>query len=153
VAAIVDSIALVIAWEIIQLFLPGHTPPAPPKNPQDLEAVIAYLNTLFSPIQLIASVVLIWAYFAFQESSRAEATLGKRMLGIRVANDAGNRLSLAAASIRAWPMYLPHAAWLVSFWLGNLVTLVAFIACVSVAFSGRKQGLHDKMAGAILTRP
>ena len=27
------------------------------------------------------------------------------------------------------------------------------VACVAVAFSVRKQGLHDKMAGAILTRP
>ena len=35
--------------------------------------------------------LLVWAYFVFQESSSAQATLGKRMLGIRVSSGPGRR--------------------------------------------------------------
>jgi uncharacterized RDD family membrane protein YckC len=101
---------------------------------------------------LIADAVIAWAYFALQESSAAQATIGKRLLGIRVSTEDGGRLSLAAASLRAWPLYLPNIAWLMGSWLGGLVSLAAFAACICVAFSSRKQGLHDRMAGAVLTR-
>lgn len=152
VAAIVDTIALGIVWKIIELFFPA--PPPPPTDP-DFEAVLAYINSLVPPGQAIAYGVLTWAYFVLQETSAAQATVGKRLLGIRVSTEDGGRLSLAAASVRTWPMYLPTLAWLAGpagLSLSSLVSLLAFIACVAVAFSARKQGLHDKMAGAFLTR-
>jgi uncharacterized RDD family membrane protein YckC len=96
--------------------------------------------------------VLIWAYFVLQETSSAQATVGKRLLGIRVSTEDGGRLSLVSATIRAWPMYLPTVAMLAGGVISSLVGLLGFIACVAVAFSSRKQGLHDKMAGALLTR-
>jgi uncharacterized RDD family membrane protein YckC len=101
---------------------------------------------------MIAYAAVVWAYFAFQESSSAQATLGKRMMGIRVSTESGARLSLLTASLRAWPIYLPSVAALAGSGFSSLVGLVAFVSCIAVAFSARKQGLHDKMAGAVLTR-
>ena len=151
VAAIVDSIALWIVWSIILLVLPAD-PAAPPPENHDLEALIEYASSLISPRQMIVYAAIVWAYFAFQESSSAQATLGKRMMGIRVSTESGARLSLLTASLRAWPIYLPSVAALAGSSFSTLVGLIAFISCIAVAFSARKQGLHDKMAGAVLTR-
>jgi uncharacterized RDD family membrane protein YckC len=152
IAAIVDGIALAILWQIIELFFPRPLPPPP--NP-DLEALLEYVMSLMPPGKVIAYAVLIWAYFVLQETSSVQATVGKRLLGIRVSTEDGGRLSLAAASIRTWPMYLPTVALLAGAMgtlISSLVGFVGLIACVAVAFSAHKQGLHDKMAGALLTR-
>jgi len=151
VAALVDGIALSIVWWIILTFLPSEPTPALPED-ADFEAMIAYLNSLASARELVIYALVIWAYFAFQESSSAQASLGKRMLGIRVSTETGARLSLAAASLRSWPIYLPTIASLGGTGLSTVASLVALVACIAVAFSVRKQGLHDKMAGAVLTR-
>jgi uncharacterized RDD family membrane protein YckC len=151
VAAIVDSIALWIVWSLILLVLPAD-PVAPlPENP-DFEALIDYANSLISPRQMIVYALIVWAYFAFQESSSAQATLGKRMMSIRVSTENGERLSLLTATLRTWPIYLPTVAALAGSSFSTVVGLIAFISCIAVAFSARKQGLHDKMAGAVLTR-
>lgn len=150
VAALIDGIILTIAVQILAFFLVA--PAAPPADMQDLGAVVAYLNAAMPVQQIILSTVLVWAYFAFQESSPAQATLGKRALGIQVSSVDGARLDLVKASLRAWPIFLPNAAWLLGYGLAMLVSLAAFAACLTVAFSSRKQGLHDMMAGAVLTR-
>ena len=64
----------------------------------------------------------------------------------------GARLNLQTASLRAWPIYLPSVAALAGSSISTLVGLIAFVSCIAVAFSARKQGLHDKIAGAVLTR-
>jgi uncharacterized RDD family membrane protein YckC len=151
VAAIVDAIVLTVAWKIIELALPAQDVPPLPAKP-DYQAFLDMMNALLSPDRVIVYALLVWAYFVFQETSSAQATLGKRMLGIRVSNNQGERLTLLAACIRTWPMYLPTLAALLGIGLSWLVSLLAIIACVAVAFSARKQGLHDKMAGALLTR-
>jgi uncharacterized RDD family membrane protein YckC len=151
VAALVDGIVLWIVWSIVLLVLPSE-PSAPlPENP-DLDALVAFANSLISPRQLIVYALIVWAYYAVQESSAAQATLGKRMLGVRVSAENGGRLSLLTASLRAWPVYLPSVAALAGSGFSSVVGLIALISCIAVAFTARKQGLHDKMAGAILTR-
>lgn len=149
VAWFVDLIAIAILWQIVSLFLPP--PPPPPATIDDVEVLWQYWLDSLPPGKMLVSTVLCWAYFALQESSSAQATVGKRLLGIRVSTEDGAKLSLGAATIRTWPLYLNSAGWIVGS-LGGLVALLSFIACVSVAFSSRKQGLHDKMAGAVLTR-
>jgi uncharacterized RDD family membrane protein YckC len=150
-AAIFDGVVLSIVWWIILLFLPTQPVPPPPPDP-DFEAVLHYVQSLSAPRETIIYAVLVWAYFAFQESSSAQGTLGKRMLGIRVGREDGGRLSLGTATLRTWPIYVPTLAWLAGPSIGGLVMLIALISCVVVAFSVRKQGLHDRMAGALLTR-
>jgi uncharacterized RDD family membrane protein YckC len=114
--------------------------------------VLAYLNSALPLQQIILNTVIVWGYFALQESSSAQATLGKRALGVRVSRLDGGRLDFAKASLRAWPMFLPSAAWLLGYGMGSLVGLAAFVACVTVAFSSRKQGLHDMMAGSLVLK-
>lgn len=150
-AALVDGIALWIVWSIVLMVLPSETPAPLPEDP-DLETLVAYLNSLISPRQMIVYALIVWAYYAFQESSSAQATLGKRMLGIRVSTEDGGRLNPLMASLRAWPIYLPSVAAIAGSGFSTVVGLIALISCIAVAFSRRKQGLHDKMAGAILTR-
>ena len=87
-----------------------------------------------------------------QQADRLRGDAVGRVLGIRVSREDGSRLSLGTATLRTWPMYLHNIAWLVSGGLNFVVLFLAFIACIAVAFSSRKQGLHDKMAGALLTR-
>jgi uncharacterized RDD family membrane protein YckC len=156
VAAIVDGIALLIAWQILAFVIPAPTSVTPPPPGSSPEVLFAYLRALLNApgptLPTLITTVLCWAYFVLQETSRAQATLGKRLLGIRVSNADGGRLGLGAATIRTWPMYLHNIAWLISGWLSSFVLVLAFIACVAVAFSSRKQGLHDKMAGAFMTR-
>ena len=103
---------------------------------------------------LIGSIVLgvaTWAYMALQESSRAQATLGKRALGIKVTNLTGGRVSLLTATVRSWPVWLPALAGVVSV-LDVIAGLAALAACIAVAFTRRKQGLHDMMAKCLVVR-
>jgi uncharacterized RDD family membrane protein YckC len=156
VAAIIDGIILGIITQIVGYFIVDPQSLPPPPDTEDTEALFNYIQAAVraaAPIQqIIFSTVLFWAYFAFQESSPAQATLGKRALGIRVSTVDGARLDLAKASLRAWPIFLPNASWLLGPGIATLVTFAAIIACLTVAFSSRKQGLHDMMAGAVLTR-
>jgi uncharacterized RDD family membrane protein YckC len=151
VAWIIDAIALAIIWQIISIFLPANPLPLPPRN-ADAAALWQYWQDSLPPGKMIISALLSWAYFALQEGSSAQATIGKRVLGIRVSTEGGAKLSLIAASIRTWPLWLNSVAWAAGGWAGGLVSLAVFVSCFSVAFSSRKQGLHDKMAGAVLTR-
>ncbi|TBR39184.1 MULTISPECIES: RDD family protein [Dyella] len=75
-------------------------------------------------------------YFALQESSVHQATLGKRALGIKVVNYEGKRLGFAQAAGR----------WFAST-LSYLTLMVGFLMA---AFTGRKQALHDVVAGTLV---
>jgi uncharacterized RDD family membrane protein YckC len=81
-----------------------------------------------------------WPYFAFMEASTAQATLGKRLFRLIVTDATGRRISLARAGARHWAKVLSY----VLFFLGFVV----------IAFSDRKRGLHDMVAGTlVLWRP
>jgi uncharacterized RDD family membrane protein YckC len=77
-----------------------------------------------------------WVYFAYQESSEAQATIGKRALGIKVTDEAGNRISFGRATGR-------YFAKIIS-------TLILLIGFIMVAFTRKKQGLHDMIAGTLV---
>jgi uncharacterized RDD family membrane protein YckC len=149
-ASFIDGIILFVVAQVIALFFPS--PPISITEDVDAEKIIEIIQTSMPWSRVLLTSIVVWAYFAFQESSPARATLGKRALGIRVSTVDGGQLNLATATIRAWPMYLPNVAWLIGFGLSGLISIAAFVACIAVAFSARKQGLHDKMAGAVLTR-
>lgn len=156
VAAVVDGLILGVIAQVVGYFI--VEPKTLPKMPstQNTQALYDYIQAAVqaaAPVQqIIFSAVLCWAYFAFQESSAAQATLGKRALGLRVSTVEGGRLDLAKASLRAWPIYLPGAALLLGTGVASVVYFVAIVACLTVAFSSRKQGIHDRMAGAIVIR-
>jgi uncharacterized RDD family membrane protein YckC len=81
-------------------------------------------------------LVVDWLYFAYQESSPAQATIGKRALGIKVTDLEGNRISFGRATGRYFAKYL------------SAITL--FIGFLLAAFTARKQALHDMIAGTLV---
>lgn len=85
---------------------------------------------------MLAGAIVAWLYFAACESSPWQATIGKLALGIRVTDLQGRRIGFAHALGR-------YGAKLVSF-------LVLFIGVLMVAWTPRKQGLHDLMAGTLV---
>ena len=75
-------------------------------------------------------------YFSLMESSRHQATLGKMALGIKVVNAHGGRLSFAHALGR---------------WFAALLSYVTlYIGFLMAAFTGKKQALHDLVAGTFV---
>jgi uncharacterized RDD family membrane protein YckC len=66
-------------------------------------------------LALAASVISQSLYFGLSESSRCQATLGKRMLGLRVTNLEGNRIDFQKATNRYSPsIFRPYQPVLVS---------------------------------------
>jgi uncharacterized RDD family membrane protein YckC len=79
-----------------------------------------------------------WAYFVIFESSPARGTLGKMALNLYVGDLHGDPITFRRALLRN---FLKIFSWL----------LVGF-GFVMVAFSPRKQGLHDLGAGTLVLR-
>lgn len=96
-------------------------------------AAIGQHENLFN----LLSVVIGWLYFALQESSDHQATLGKRLFGMQVTDTSGQRIGFGRATGR-------YFAKLVS----AVLLLIGFIM---VAFTRRKQGLHDMIADTLVT--
>lgn len=83
-------------------------------------------------------IVVVWLYYAFCESSRAQATVGKLALGLQVTDEAGGRIGFARATGRYFGMYVSALVFCVGFMLAG--------------WTPRKQGLHDLMAGCCVVR-
>jgi uncharacterized RDD family membrane protein YckC len=83
---------------------------------------------------LVAFVCL--PYFVIAESSSLQGTLGKYVLGLRVAGLNGQRITLG----RAFGRYQARLASVVPFYLGFLMPLV----------TPKHQGLHDIIAGTLV---
>jgi len=97
-------------------------------------AITAYAEAV-QPITLVL-LVLGFIYYAFFESSKWQATPGKMAVGIRVTDSDGRRISVGRAAGR-------NAVRLVNAF-SFLIPMVFYIVA---AFTQRKQGVHDLLAG------
>jgi uncharacterized RDD family membrane protein YckC len=84
----------------------------------------------------IAGLLAIWLYYALLESSPLQATLGKHLFYVMVADASSRRISFGRASARYWSM-----------WISLLTLGIGFIMC---AWTQKKQCLHDIIAGCVL---
>ena len=84
------------------------------------------------------STVLGWLYYALMESSAKQATLGKMALGIIVTDMEGRRIGFGKATGRYFAKILS--------------ALILGIGFLMIAFTQRKQGLHDILAGTLVIR-
>ena len=142
-AYILDAIILYIPGTLIQKMLGGDVAEATMKqaqqaSPGDLHVLMAAMNqyyTTMMPAVLLVTAIT-WLYFAFCESSAWQATPGKLALGIRVTDMQGARISLPRALGRYPAKYLSA----ILFGIGFLM----------VAWTRRKQGLHDMIAGTLV---
>ncbi|MGC2695853.1 MAG: RDD family protein [Candidatus Angelobacter sp.] len=87
---------------------------------------------------IIANIVGIWLYFALQESSERQATIGKRALNIYVTDLQGRRISFGQATGRYFSKIIS--------------SLILGIGYFMVGFTEKKQGLHDMIAGTLVMR-
>jgi uncharacterized RDD family membrane protein YckC len=77
-----------------------------------------------------------WLYFALMESSSKQGTLGKMALSIVVTDVNGNRITFGRATGR---------------YFGKILSgLILYIGYIMVAFTEKKQGLHDMIAGTLV---
>jgi uncharacterized RDD family membrane protein YckC len=79
-----------------------------------------------------------WLYCALLESGPRQATLGQMVVGVKVTDLLHRRISFARATGR-------HFAQIVS-------ALFLLIGYLMIAFTEKKQGLHDMMAGCLVVR-
>jgi uncharacterized RDD family membrane protein YckC len=84
----------------------------------------------------LAGLLVAWLYYALQESSPKQATLGKQALGIVVTDLQGKRIDFLKATIRYFSKII-----------SSLILLIGYIMA---AFTEKKQALHDMIAGTLV---
>lgn len=103
-----------------------------------LAVAFSFLGEMGVMITGVAVVLIQLLYWPVLESSTHQATFGKRMLGIRVEHADGGRTTFLRALGR------------------NLAKIISSIPMalgfVMVAFTDRKQGLHDMIAKCVVVR-
>jgi len=101
---------------------------------EDPQALVSLLTI---GLQVLGFVIG-WLYSALQESSAAQATLGKRAIGLRVTDLEGRRISFGRATGRHFAK-IPSA----------VILLIGFLM---QPFTAKKQALHDIMAGTLVVK-
>lgn len=81
-------------------------------------------------------IIINWLYYSIMESSSKQGTLGKMILGIVVTDMSGNRVSFGRATGR-------HFAKIIS-------AIIFYIGFLMIAFTEKKQGLHDIIAETLV---
>ena len=95
-------------------------------------------STSFNPITGGASLGVAWLYFALLQSSAWQGSVGKKVLNLKVVDRKGNRITFLRATGR--------------FFAKILSTIILLIGFIMVAFTKRKQGLHDLIAETLVIK-
>jgi len=137
VASVIDSIILFILWVpfLFLMNLNGAIAMSQAEN-ELAETIVALI--LGMTITLMQQI-LYWLYYAILHSSAWQATVGKKLLGLVVVDEHGDRISFGRATGR-------YAAILLS-------TLLFGIGLLMVGWTERKRGLHDMLAGTYVITP
>lgn len=113
-----------------------------------IDMIIVSIGTFFFGIfNLIASFFIgemfffsfffiSWLYYAMLDSSSLQGTIGKRLVGLKVCDLEGKRISFLRASARYACQWLSYATMYIGFFM--------------VAFTDRKQTLHDMITSCIV---
>jgi uncharacterized RDD family membrane protein YckC len=149
VAYLIDSlivlgVTLIVAFAIAMVFImlggalgmvlkPTDSANSSEVNPVALLLVV-FIEALIGGVE----IVLFWLYFAKLESGPKQATLGKRLLGLRVTDFAGERISFGRATGRTFAKFVS--------------ALPLEIGFMMAGWTERKQALHDMIAGTLVVR-
>ena len=114
-------IALVIGFILGVLIFAGSS------NYNSTDAFAGFMVVFY-----LIFIIVTWLYFAIQESSPEQSTVGKRVVNIKVTDLEGNRISFGKATVRTIVRFIP---------------LIGPLGCLVIGFSDNKQGLHDFAAG------
>jgi len=96
------------------------------------------LNRNIRELAWLVAVGFGWLYGAGMESSPSQATIGKRWVGIKVADPQGERISFLRATGRYAAKYLS--------------ALPCFLGFIMALFSSRGLALHDRLADTRVVR-
>jgi len=118
VATIIDTVVTLVA-SVIVAFMAGI-----------VIGVIGGNAELFGQFVGIATS---WLYCSLMEASDVQATLGKLVIGAKVVDANGEKLTFGRATGRHFAKYIS--------------TLLLFVGYIMVAFDERKRGLHDMISG------
>ncbi|HEX4342865.1 MAG TPA: RDD family protein [Verrucomicrobiae bacterium] len=111
----------------VPVYLPGQPPRLPP------------INFIFNSCGLpLFWTVTAWLYFSIMESSEYQATFGKMVMGLKVVDLAGRRISFARASGR--------------FFGKTISALIFYIGFMMAGWTRYKQALHDLLANTLVAR-
>ncbi|EHQ52448.1 RDD domain-containing protein [Ectothiorhodospira sp. PHS-1] len=133
-AFVIDIIILTLITVVVAVplgFALGASMAASGATEQEITLVAGDVGNLLS-------LLLGWLYYTVFESSKWQSTPGKRMLGLRVTDMDGNRIGFGRANGRYWSKILS--------------ALLLFIGYLMIAFTRRKQGLHDMIASTLVVR-
>ena len=130
-AFLVDWIIRLITGTVLGLIvsLPGMLAQQTPGADIAIGIVSAILN-------FFIGIIVGWLYPTVFESSSYQATPGKMLLGIKVTDLNGNRISFAKANGR---------------FFGTIISTFIFnIGYIMAGFTEKKQALHDMMSGCLV---
>lgn len=131
-ALLIDSTIMLIALSMLLIIIPEGT---------GFSGFNRIADPSFFMQQMVHnffSAIITWLYFALCESSSWQATIGKKLLGLKVTGETGNRLTFGRATGRHF---------------GKILS--AFFLCIGyimAAFTSKKQALHDILAGTFVIR-
>ena len=89
-------------------------------------------------IYSVLSFIAPWLYYALMESSKFQGTIGKWALKMRVVDEEGKQITFSRATGRYFAKILS--------------SLTLGIGYIMVAFTERKQGLHDILARTLILK-
>ena len=126
-AYFIDLVVLIIPILLISFLVRAVTPAA-----DEMEQVIVEV------MDSILSLVVWWIYFAVLHSSKWQATVGKKAVGLKVVDENGNRISFGRATGRYFAEFIS--------------ALILAIGYMMVGWTKKKQGLHDMIAGTYVIK-
>jgi uncharacterized RDD family membrane protein YckC len=100
------------------------------------EMIITIVSSAFVYIAL--AFVGQWLYDALLTSSSWQGTIGKKVLRLKVVDEAGNRISFGRATGR--------------FFAKILSSMFFCIGFIMIGFTDRKRGLHDMLANTLVMK-
>ena len=89
-------------------------------------------------ILMLLYLAIPWLYFALQESSATQATIGKKALGLKVTDMHGDRITFLRATGRHFGKYISG--------------IILYIGYIMAGFTDKKQALHDMMASCLVVK-
>ena len=97
---------------------------------------VGYNEAQWNGLGASVGIIFSWIYYALMESSSYQGTVGKMVLGIKVTDMYGNRIGFGRATGRYFGKFI-----------SGLILCVGYIMG---AFTQKRQGLHDIMAGCLV---
>jgi uncharacterized RDD family membrane protein YckC len=133
VAYLIDTIFISLVFGLIASFYPATFIKFP-------DAATTSLTSLpqLTPIAFAITITATWFYYTMFEASVWQATPGKRIMRLYVADLSGQRLTFARAAARNFAKMISSLTFLVGY-------LVA-------GFTEKKQALHDILARCLVLR-